>query len=125
MRWKGKDINMEIGNPRRSINVVTADTRERKTGSENWKGKGKEREIEGERGKEKKLNMKNKNMRGRGRRQEGGRGTGKAEDQVGRIGIDTMIGPVGSGDLMTLMTMVMLTIDVVRLTMRETGQLVS
>ncbi|XP_027773278.1 serine/threonine-protein kinase PRP4 homolog [Solanum pennellii] len=53
MRWKGKDINMEIGNPRRSINVVTADTRERKTGSENWKGKGKEREIERERKREK------------------------------------------------------------------------
>ncbi|KAH0664808.1 hypothetical protein KY285_026014 [Solanum tuberosum] len=88
-----RTITMDIGNPRRSINLVTADACERKIGSESWKGKGKGKEREGERGKERKLNMKNKNMRGRGRGEEGGRGTGKAEDQVGRIGIDTMIDP--------------------------------
>lgn len=107
-----------------SISLVTADTRERKIGSESWLWKGKR--TEGERAKERKLDMENTSMRGRGRREEGGIGRGKAEDQARRIGIDIVIGP--SGDLMTLTTMFMLTIDVIvamRLAFRETGQLIS
>lgn len=69
--------------------------------------------------------MEDRNTRGRGRREKGGIGAGKAEDKVGT---EMRIGPAGSGDLMTLTTMVMLTIEaigIMRLKLGETGQLIS